>query len=177
MALPPLRRFRGLYLRLALVAISTAIVAVAAVYVLVVPPLQGDLERQRLNRLLQQSYRNPIVNGFFHDSNGGLDSAVPTRSAIAVGLITDARVSVWEVLGSQYSPRADSGNPSHGLPPALARKAAFMTGPVTGFGDNGGRRSAEVAYTIPSAAPDVTYLVLFATPVDDLKSSVSVVAG
>ena len=48
-----LRRFRGLYVRIALVAIAAGIVAVIAVILLVVPSLQGDLEKQRLDRLLE----------------------------------------------------------------------------------------------------------------------------
>ena len=66
MAMPLLRRFRGLYVRIALVAIAASIVAVAAVYLLVVPPLKGDLERQRLGQLDQQA-RSPFSIGLLTD--------------------------------------------------------------------------------------------------------------
>ena len=66
MAGPLLRRFRGLYVRIALVAIAASIVAVAAVYLLVVPPLKGDLERQRLGQLDEQA-RTPFSVGLLRD--------------------------------------------------------------------------------------------------------------
>jgi signal transduction histidine kinase len=173
--LPPLRRFRGLYLRLALVAVATAIVALVAVYLLVVPPLQGDLERQRLGRLYQQAYENPLVRPIFSATDGGLDSISPSKSAVAISAITDAHVSVWQVFGSQFPSRVDSSGATLGLPPPVARTAAVTREPATGFAEISGRRNAEVAYTLHSPLTGVTYLVLFSTPVDDVKSSVSVV--
>jgi signal transduction histidine kinase len=57
----------------------------------------------------------------------------------------------------------------------VAREAAVSNSTQTGYEDTGGRRNADVSYTHTSPFTHVTYLVLFRTPVDDLKSSVSLV--
>jgi signal transduction histidine kinase len=171
----PLRRLRGLYLRLALVAIAAAVVAVVAVYVLVVPQLQGDLERQRLQRLFQESYQNQIVAAFFNAPDTGLESALPGQGALGASTAASARVSVWEVNGQHFTGWADSSQNPPALPPPVARRAAVERKPQKGYGALGGRRVAQVSYTLHSRLTGATYLVLFSAPVDDIKSSVSLV--
>jgi signal transduction histidine kinase len=171
-----LRRFRGLYLRIALVAVAAGVVAVIAVYLLVVPSLQGDLEKQRLNRLVSEATARE-TSGFLGRSDTGLESANPGVGVEAAVLYTaGAHVSVWQIFGSRFLARVDSLNGKLGLPPPVARLAASSKLPfATGFGEINGRRSAEVAYTLKSSATGIRYLVLFTTPVDDLGSSVSLV--
>ena len=117
MAMPLLRRFRGLYVRIALVAIAASIVAVAAVYLLVVPPLKGDLERQRLGQLDQQA-RSPFSIGLLTDQRGGLLSASALATVQLVGYTAGARVSVWQVAGKSLTPWADSSPSRPGTPAA-----------------------------------------------------------
>jgi signal transduction histidine kinase len=172
MAGPLLRRFRGLYVRIALVAIAASVVAVAAVYLLVVPPLKGDLERQRLGQLDQQA-RSPFSIGLLTDRSGGLLSVNALATVQLVAYTAGAHVSVWQVAGKSLTPWADSGPVRPGTPPLVGRLAAADNRSVTGFGNVSGRRAAEVAYLLTDAG--VTFLVVFATPVDDLSSSVSLV--
>jgi two-component system, OmpR family, sensor kinase len=174
MARPRLRRFRGLYLRIALVTVVAGIVAVAAVYLLVVPPLKGDLERQRLRRLEVQAGSQTTYE-LLGDPTGGLESSNPVPALRVLAYTANARVSVWQVSGKSFTPYVDSQTISAGAPPPVARRAASSKHPATGFGEVTDRRSAEVAYTLTSSRTHVTYLVLFATPVDDLSSSVSLV--
>ncbi|MDX6570200.1 MAG: hypothetical protein QOH15_2778 [Gaiellales bacterium] len=170
-----LRRLRGLYLRIALVAVAAGIVAVLAVYLLVVPSLKGDLERQRLRRLESQA-ASPFTRGVFESSDSGLEGQYPVNGVRGVAYFTGARVSVWQESGKNLTGWADSGATGRpDAPPAIARRAAAVNNAVTGFGEVGDRRSAEVAYTLHSRQSGVTYVVFFATPVDDLASSVSLV--
>jgi signal transduction histidine kinase len=175
MARVRLGRPRGLYVRIALVAITTAIVAVVAVYLLVVPSLQGDLEHQRLNRLYAQATSNLTLGVLSDRERGGLESSAPGTGVSALSYTANARVSVWEVIGSTVSPFIDSSSAKQGTPPPVARRALTSREPTTGFGEVGDRRVAEVAYTVTSNLTGVRYLLLFATPVDDLSSSVSLV--
>ena len=171
-----LRRFRGLYLRIALIAVAAGIVAVVAVYLLVVPSLQGELEKQRLTRLDSQA-RAPDTYRFLGAPDTGLESG---NSLVGVSLASiytaSAHVSVWQISGSHFMSWADSLNGKLGFPPPVARLAASSKVPVaTGFGKVNNRRSAEVSYTLKSRVTGVRYLVLFTTPVDDLSGSVSLV--
>jgi signal transduction histidine kinase len=168
------RRVRGLYVRIALVAMSAGIVAVVAVYTLVVPSLQGDLERQRLSQLEVQA-QSPYSRGGLTDGTIGLESPSPLEGVQLVGYTANARVSVWQVNGTRYSGWADSRGSSPGAPPPIARAAAASRHLEAGFGTVTGRRFAEVSYTLTSRSTGAIYLVLFASPVDDLASSVSVV--
>jgi signal transduction histidine kinase len=169
-----MRRFRGLYLRIALVAMSAGIVAVLAVYLLVVPSLQGDLERQRLGRLETQARSSLTYNLLNGDS--GLESVDPRTGVQAVAITASARVSVWQVVdGKSFTTWTDSQSTPLASPPALARSAVKAKQPVAGFGDVEGRRNAEVAYVLRDRLSHVTFLVLFASPVDDIASSVSLV--
>jgi two-component system, OmpR family, sensor kinase len=170
------RRLRGLYVRIALVAIAAGIVAVIAVYALVVPSLQRDLERQRLGRLETQA-RSRDIYTFLFRSDTGLDSGTPAYGVAAAVLYTSlAHVSVWQIADSRFMPWVDSLNGKLGLPPPVARAAASTKPPLaTGFGEVSGRRSAEVAYVLTSPTTGVRYLVLFTTPVDDLGKTVSVI--
>jgi two-component system OmpR family sensor kinase len=170
-----LRRLRGLYVRIALVAIAAGIVAVLAVYLLVVPSLQGDLERQRLNRLYAQATNRVTFSVLGDREHGGLESQEPNDGIQALAYTANARISVWQVHGTSASTFIDSSTSTQGQPPPVARRALLVKRPVTGFGDISGRRFAEVAYTLTSRITGVRYLILFATPVDDLKGSVSLV--
>jgi two-component system, OmpR family, sensor kinase len=171
-ARPRLRRFRGLYVRIALVAVAAGIVAVAAVYLLVVPSLKGDLERQRLRRLEAQA-GSTFSTSVLRDRANGLQSVNAETSVGLVAYTADARVSVWQVIGTTLTPWADSGPNRPGSPPEIARLAASRDRVVIGFGDVSDRRSAEVAYPLPDYG--VEFVVLFASPVDDLAGSVSLV--
>jgi signal transduction histidine kinase len=175
MARVSLRRLRGLYLRIALVAIAAGIVAVVAVYLLVVPSLQGELERQRLNRLYVQASDAVAVHVLGDRSQGGLESSEPIQGVQALAYTANARVSVWQVHGTRASTFVDSSLSTQGRPPPVARRAMLENHLVTGFGEVSGRRVAEVAYTLTSQLTNVRYLILFATPVDDLAGSVSLV--
>jgi signal transduction histidine kinase len=174
------RRLRGLYVRIALVAIAAGIVAVIAVYLLVVPSLQSDLEKQRLNRLLEQAYSNGVAVRVFADvsQGNGLESGSPQDGVQLLAYTTNARISIWQVNGNHYSGFIDSQSNTQSLPPPVARRASLYTDsnpgkPVTGFGEIDGRRVAEVAYTLRLGS--TLFLVMFATRVDDLGSSVSLV--
>jgi signal transduction histidine kinase len=177
-----LRRFRGLYLRIALVAVAAGVVAVIAVYLLVVPSLQSDLEKQRLNRLLEQAYTNRVAIRVFADQTQGtgLGTGSPQNGVSLLAYTTSARIMVWQVNGSHFAGFIDSqGEADLGLPPPVARRASLYTSsdpgtPVAGFGEISGRRVAEVAYTLRLPGGTL-YLILFATRVDDLGSSVSLV--
>ncbi len=176
-----LRRFRGLYVRIALVAIAAGIVAVIAVYLLVVPSLQGDLEKQRLDRLLEQAYTNRVAIRVFADETQGtgLETVSPVSGVSLLAYSTNARILIWQVTGNHYAGFIDSQGASDlGLPPPVARRASvYQSSPlgtaVTGYGEIAGRRVAEVAYTLRLS--DTVFLILFATRVDDLGSSVSLV--
>jgi signal transduction histidine kinase len=175
MARVRLRRPRGLYVRIALVAIAAGIVAVLAVYLLVVPSLQGDLERQRLNRLYAQAWNEVALRVLGDRATGGLESPYPNQGVQALAYTANARVSVWQVNGKKASTFIDSSTSRQGPPPPVARRAMLAGHPVTGFGEISGRRFAEVGYTLTSRITGARYLILFATPVDDLASSVSLV--
>jgi signal transduction histidine kinase len=167
------RRVRGLYVRIALVAMVAGIVAVGAVYLLVVPSLQGDLERQRLSRLEGIAGSTLVFDLLENDSNG-IESAQRTGVAFAA-ISANAQVYVWQKNGSTltgFTATVPSGDP--GPPPPIARAAAKRNLPVGGFGEIAGKRWAEAAKPFPFRS-GVVYIVLFATPVDDLGSSVSVV--
>ena len=165
------RRPRGLYVRIALVAIAAGIVAVVAVYALVVPSLQHDLERQRLQRLEAQSTSN-LTGELLASSATGLESGLRTGVGFAA-IGANAHVSVWQVNGKHltgYDDSSPTGDP--GEPPPIARQVVVGGRGVAGFGESGGRRLAEVAYPLKISSK---YVVLFTTPVDDLSSSVSLV--
>jgi two-component system, OmpR family, sensor kinase len=176
-----LRRLRGLYVRIALVAIAAGIVAVIAVYLLVVPSLQGDLEKQRLNRLLEQAYGNGVAVRVFADATqgNGLAGVRPQNGVSLLAYSTNARISVWQVNGNHYAGFIDSQSDDPlPLPPPVARRASLYTDSnpgkaVTGFGEISRTRVAEVAYTLRLGS--TVFLVLFASRVDDLGSSVSLV--
>jgi two-component system, OmpR family, sensor kinase len=170
-----LRRFRGLYVRIALVAMAAGIVAVVAVYALVVPSLQGDLERQRLSRLTVGATSQVSTSVLEDPKSSGLESPNPTNGARILALTTDSRVSIWQVEGSTFSGFADSTLETPKSPPRVVQLAATSGKLETGFGEISGRRSAEVSYAVRSRSSGVLYVVLFATPVDDLRSSVSLV--
>jgi signal transduction histidine kinase len=173
-----LRRFRGLYVRIALVAMAAAIVAVVAVYALVAPSLQGDLERQRLKRLDAQATSKLSIE-LLGTADTGLESNEPGTGARVAALAANAQVAVWQVSGKQLTGwTATTPNADPGVAPIIARRAAAQMrtfrNPANGFAQSGGRRSAEVAYTLQFSS-GVEYVVLFTTSVDDLAGSVSLV--
>jgi two-component system, OmpR family, sensor kinase len=172
------RRFRGLYVRIALVAMAAGIVAVVAVYALVVPSLQGDLERQRLSRLEVQARSNLVLSVLASDQDG-LESNQPRTGAEVAGAIAaNAQVSVWQANGNHLTGWTGTAPDGPGTAPDVARRAAVgrrtVNDPTTGFAESGGRRSAETAYTLQFNS-GVVYVVLFSTSVDDLAGSVSLV--
>jgi signal transduction histidine kinase len=169
-------RPRGLYVRIALVAIAAGIVAVVAVYALVVPSLQSDLEHQRLGRLEAQATAR-TTSGILGRPDIGLESASSSVGlAGAVIYTSGAHVSIWQIYGKSFTPFADSLTGKQGAPSLVAKDAAAHPDTVaTGFGVINDARSAEVAYTLRSRVTGVRYLVLFSTPVDDLSGSVSLV--
>jgi signal transduction histidine kinase len=171
-----LRRFRGLYVRIALVAMAAAIVAVVAVYALVAPSLQGDLERQRLKRLDVQATSKLSIE-LLGTADTGLESDDPRTGAQVAALAANAQVAVWQVSGKQLTGWTAT-TPDPGAAPAIARRAAAQKrtylNPASGFAESSGRRAAEVAYTLRFRS-GVEYVVLFSTSVDDLAGSVSLV--
>jgi signal transduction histidine kinase len=172
-----LRRFRGLYVRIALVAMAAGIVAVVAVYALVVPSLQGDLERQRLSRLQAQATSQLSVE-LLGSTESGLESRNPTAGVALAALAANAQISVWQVNGKQLAGFTSTSPSGAGSGPLIARRAALgkrtIDNPTTGFAESGGRRLAETAYILPFRS-GVVYVVLFSTSVDDLAGSVSLV--
>jgi two-component system, OmpR family, sensor kinase len=172
------RRLRGLYVRIALVAMGTGIIAVVAVYALVVPSLQGDLERQRLQRL-EVLAGSELTLELLGSQGTGLESTQPRGGVEVAAGVANAQVSVWQVSGSQltgFTSSSPTGDP--GTAPPVARRGVALRStprdPSTGFGEINHHRAAETAYVLPFGA-GVEYVVLFATPVDDLASSVSLV--
>jgi signal transduction histidine kinase len=171
------RRVRGLYVRIALVAMVAGVIAVVAVYALVVPSLQGDLERQRLSRL-EDLAGSQLTLELLGTPSTGLESGDPRTGVSVAALGANAQVSVWQLSGTQLTGFTSSTPSDPGKAPPVVRSAAVTRStprdPTTGFGEISDRRAAETAYTLRFRS-GVVYVVLFATPVDDLAGSVSLV--
>jgi signal transduction histidine kinase len=157
--------------RIALLVGLGAVLALVCMAALVVPTLEGNLERERLERLDRVV---PVAREALRQSYDGPDRAAALNTAV---LLANARVIVWSVGPGEPGWFQDSlgGSPSEATREARALVLAASKGHETsGLGNYGVNRSAMVAVPFLSSA-GAFYVALFAEPIGDVRGSVAFV--
>jgi two-component system OmpR family sensor kinase len=157
--------------RIALLVALGAGLALVCMAALVVPTLQGNLERERLERLGQ------VVPLATEALKRGYDGSRRTDAVNAAVLISNARVVVYSVGPRQPRWVQDSlgGSSTEATPAARDLVLVAATGRgTTGLGHYGANRSAMVAVPFVSNA-GAPYVALFAEPIGDVRGSVAFV--
>ena len=157
---------RGIRLRLALALAVVVAGALTVVYLIVVPSLEAELVKAKLDRL--EADAKTAVNGYANDV------AAPQDYADAASSVTQARVVIYRVVRRDpplLFVAADS-NPSSSLDverDPVARLAASTMRPQRDTIERSGRRLAEVA--IPISSSNTVFLLSdsLADPLSSLK--------
>ena len=174
-----------LRVRLALLVATTALLVLAVLAALIVPPLERNLERSRMQSLAAamevSTRKTTLTDGLSPGLASGRLSQAGYRNLRRIADAAQARLTLWwgTDTGMQFEAdsvlgHVDEHPPREPIPPEIAAAAAAGRGTaVTAIGRFDGHPTALVARNLnPGGTPAV---LLFSTSLGDVRAQVSAV--